>query len=238
MQKNAIPFQAPVEALVTTIEGDAHRTTVWLDRDKAAFEVKTVTRPVALVVDPDYDLPSLRMLPLQLSQLQNDEPNHVVIYGTAAETDANRTAARRFNEEFLFDGQVVMADTDVGEKDLRKRYVVLFGRPATNRISQRLRNLFLIPIRGQSLAWQGTTYNQPTQAVVEVTESPFNAGGLIILYAGLSGASTLRIVDLSFYAPLVPASYVIIQGNKELARGDWKIADGLRWKSGPKSPHD
>ena len=64
--------------------------------------------------------------------------------------------------------------------------------------------------------------------MAQVVGSPFHPGGLIVLYAGLSEASTLQICDSYLYDKV--ASYVVIQGKKELTRGDWKIDDGLGWK--------
>ena len=61
-----------------------------------------------------------------------------------------------------------------------------------------------------------------------MVQSPFHPGGLIVLCAGLSEASTLQICDSSLYDKL--ASYVVIQGKEELTRGDWKVDDGLSWK--------
>jgi len=89
-------------------------------------------------------------------------------------------------------------------------------------------DLFPIQFRKQSFVWQGVTYNQPTQAVAQVVESPFHSGGLVVLYAGLCAASILEIHDSNVYDKV--ASYVVIQAKKELTHGNWKTNDGLRWK--------
>jgi hypothetical protein len=168
-------------------------------------------------------------MPAQLSQFWDAVSDVVVIYGTAAEAEANKAAARRFSSDYLgLEGDVARADTDVREEDLQRKAVFLFGRPETNRISQRMGDLFPIQFRKQSFIWQGVTFDQPTQSVALVVESPFRPGGLVVLYAGLSAASTLEIFDCNVYDKV--ASYVVIQAKKELTHGDWKTDDGLRWK--------
>jgi transglutaminase-like putative cysteine protease len=228
-QKDPTRCEAPVEVLVTPKEGDAKRRKIWLGPGPTAFEVQMAHRPERLEVDPDYDLPSIRKMPVQLSQFSDAGSDVVVIYGTAAEAEANKAAAQRFNSDYLgLEGDVVKADTDVREQDLQKKAVFLFGRPETNRISQRMGDLFPIQFRKQSFVWQGATYDRPTQAVAQVVESPFRPSGLVVLYAGLSPASTLDICDSNVYDKV--ASYVVIQARKELTHGDWKTDDGLRWK--------
>jgi len=229
VQKDPTRFEAPVEVLVTPKEGDAQRKRIWLGPGQTTFELETAHRPQRLEVDPEYDLPSIRKMPVQLSQFWNAVSDVVVIYGTVTEAEANKAAAQRFSSDYLgLESDVVKADTDVGEQDLHKQVVFLFGRPETNRISQRVGDLFPIKFRKQSFVWQGVTYNQPTQAVAQVVESPFHSGGLVVLYAGLCAASILEIHDSNVYDKV--ASYVVIQAKKELTHGNWKTNDGLRWK--------
>ena len=229
VQKGRTLFEAPLDVQVIPVKGDAQRKRIWLDARQTAFEVQMVHRPERLEVDPDYDLPSIRKMPPQLSRFWEAYPDLMVIYGTAAEAEANKAAALRFCNDYLFlESDAVKADTDVLEQDLKRKAVFLFGRPETNRISLRMRDLFPIQFRNQSFIWQGTSYDQATQAVAQVVENPFCPGGLIILYAGLSAASTLGIHDSDVYDKA--ASYVVVEAKKELTHGDWKPDDGLRWK--------
>jgi hypothetical protein len=229
VQKDPTRFEAPVEVLVDTKEGDAQRKRIWLGPGQTSFEFQTVHSPEKLEVDPDYDLPSIRKMSVQLSQFWDAGSDVVVIYGTAAEAETNKAAAQRFSSDcFGLEGDAVKADTDVREQDLQKKVVFLFGRPETNRIAQRMADQFPIQFRKQSFVWQGATYDQPTQAVAQVVESPFHPGGLVVLYAGLSAASTLEIYDSNMYDKV--ASYVVIRAKKELTHGNWKTDDGLRWE--------
>lgn len=79
VQRDPTRFQARVEVLVTTMEGDAYRKRIWFGRGKTAFEVQTAHRPERLEADPDYDLPSIRKMPLQLWQSWNAHSDLVVI---------------------------------------------------------------------------------------------------------------------------------------------------------------
>jgi hypothetical protein len=229
VQKDLTRFEAPVELSVTTKQGDTQHKKIWLVPGVTSFEVQASNRPECVEVDPEFDLPIIRKMPPLLSRFWDAYPDLVVIYGTAAEAAANKAAAEWFNNDYVgLEGEVIEVDTNVREEDLQKKVVFLFGRPETNRIAQRMADKFPVQFRKQSFVCQGVTYDLPDQAVALVVESPFRPGGLVILYAGNSAASTQEIHDSNVYDKV--ASYVVIQAKKELTHGDWKTDDGLRWK--------
>lgn len=167
----------------------------------------------------------------RLSQLWNSHPtNLLVIYGTLAEAAINKAAAVRFNDDYLgIDASKIKADTEVTEDDLKTACLCLFGRPKTNKIAQRFKDDFPIHVEEDQFVWQGTTYRQPTQGVVEAIEQPGQSTRLVVLYAGLGAQAMKAIGDSWLYDP--NSSYVIFDGDKQLLSDDWEDADpNLVWE--------
>ena len=221
-------FRLPVELELET-EKKTERMTIWLETRDSVFEFSAHNVPKRILVDPDYDILKVQKMPVLLSKFWRAYPNMMIIYGTAEESEANKTAAERFNKEYLGYGrEIIKADTDVNDSDLKTKCVFLIGRPETSKVAQQFKDSFPIKFDGGKFTWQGTTYDQPTQGVAQIVENPNNAQGLLIMYAGLSPEATLKFCDLYLYD--ADASFVIFDGDKELLRGDWEDVDSnLYW---------
>lgn len=239
LQAGNIFFRTPVEFALDTEKG-SERHIIWQDKIDVNFEFQTSNNPIKLRVDPDYDILKIQRMPPRLgwfwysypnqSSGKNIPPVYVLIYGTISEAEANKTAAERFNNEYLSLGpDIIKADIDVTEDDLNANFVFLFGRPETNKIAQRFKDIFPIRFDDGKFIWQGTIYDQPAQGVAQIVDNPLDEKCLLILYAGLSSKATLQICDSYLYD--AKASYVIFDGDKQLLSGDWEDTDSdLVWK--------
>lgn len=228
IQTGATTFHLPVQLALETKKGEVRRV-VWLDSSSAGFEFRTPNQPMRLLADPGYDIPTVRRMPVRLSMLWDDYPNLTVIYGTVQDADANKVAAERFTRFVRLGKEIIKADSAATAQDLKSKCLILVGRPAANRVAQRLKDSFHIRFQEKAFAWKGVTYDQPGEGVVEAVKNPRNPEGLIILYAGLSKNSTLHVCDSHLYG--LPASYLIFEGNKPLAYGDWELHnDKMVWK--------
>jgi len=231
-------YRAPIELVLETEKGQESQE-IWLDSNKADFEFYTTDQPKKLIVDPDYNIPTVRWMPARLHMLWDFYPNLIVIYGSLAEAEANKTAAERFTDEFAgLSHEIIKVDADVNEEDLKTRCVILFGRPETNKITQRFQDKFPIKFEKDKFTWQGITYDQPTQGVAQIVENPFDTQSIIILYAGLNGDATQKICDKSewkkeldgWFIIDVNSSYIIYDLYRKLASGDWETDADLLWK--------
>lgn len=223
-------FNIPIEFAFRTQNGQERRK-IWLDSNKTDFEFLIKSKPKKLIVDPDFNIPTVRWMPPVLQMLWDSYPNLTVIYGTLAETKANKAAAIRFVEYFAgLNREIIKADTDVNEEDLKAQRIILFGRPETNKITQRFQNNFPVTFEKDKFTWQGSTFDQPTQGVAQVIENPLNSKSMIILYAGLSGDATQQICDNSKWPEELNgsllidlnASYIIFDNYKKLISGNWE----------------
>ena len=116
----------------------------------------------------------------------------------------------------------------INNDDLNTECIVLFGRPATNKISQRFENLFLIKFNEDKFYYQGVVYSKRSQGVAQITTHPLLQKGQLIQYAGLSAEAMLHFGDLYLYDAY--NSYVIYDGDEEILSGDWEVYGDLLYK--------
>ena len=225
LQLGEIAFRLPIELALDTKNGRETQK-VWIDSKAVDFDFRTLDEPRKLIVDPDYEVLKVQKMPPSLWWFwEVYHPKVIIVYGTLGETEANKAAAERFNLDL---GQIVKADTDVNDADLKTGCVLLIGRPETNKIAEMFKDIFPIKLDKNQFTWQGITYAQPTQAVAQIAENPGGTHNLIIMYAGLSPEATQK----SAYLSLISAdrSYVIFDGDKQLVAGDWQDVDSnLYW---------
>jgi transglutaminase-like putative cysteine protease len=221
-------FRLPVELALDTKKG-RERQKLWVEKKAVDFDFHTKDEPRKIVVDPNYEVLKIQKMPPNLSWFWVVEPEFIVIYGTSGEAQANASTAERFTSDYLGLGsEIIKADTDVNEADLKTECVFLIGRPETNKVAQQFKDSFPIKFDGDKFTWQGVTYAQPTQGVAQIAENPNNAQGLMIMYAGLSPEATLKLCDLELYDS--DSSYIIFDGDKQLVTGDWEDVDSnLYW---------
>lgn len=221
-------FRLPIEFALDTKKG-REKQKVWVEKKTTDFKFRTLHEPRKLVVDPDYEVLKVQRMPPRLWWYNDLDPEYMVIYGTLGEARANESIAVQFARDDLGYGrEIVKADTDVNDADLKTKCIFLIGRPQTNKVAQKFKDNFPIKFDGAMFTWQGMTYDKPTQGLGQIIQNPNNAQGLIIMFAGLSPEVTLKLYDLEWYDS--DSSYVIFDGDNQLLSGDWEDADSnLYW---------
>lgn len=187
-------FRLPVEIAIDTKNGREIQS-LWIDDKVLPWKFHTVFEPEKLVVDPESKILKLQRMPPLLSWFWNSYPDYLVAYGTLKESEANRAAAARFARGVA----TVKADTDVNDTDMTGKCVLLIGRPETNLLAQRFKDVFPMEFNGAKFTWQDTTYDKPSQSVAQVIVNPVDCKELLLMVAGLAPEATLKISDLKLF---------------------------------------
>ncbi len=151
-------------------------------------------------VDPQF----ARGNPWAVDSFEDDLPAVVIVYGTAADREANRDAAEQLKRNIAARAGnhwvEAVADTSVDDERLKDRHVVLIGRPATNRLAQRWSAQ--LPVRFGSASFvlpqEGSTseaYAHPASAFIGAFENPLSPRRSAVIYAGLSADATWHAVQ-------------------------------------------
>ncbi len=231
LQSGETTFRLPVELAIDTKNGREIEK-LCVDSKAVDFDLHTLNEPQKLIVDPDCKILKIQRMPPSLLWIWDVYPKYILIYGTLAEAESNKISAERFNEEFLgLSNEIIKADTNVSQDDLKSKGVFLVGRPETNKISQQFKDIFPIKFDEDKFTWQGITYDQPSQGVAQIVENPLDPESVIVLYTGLSGDATQKFCDFLYLSDAdADASYVIFDRDKQLVSGDWEDEDSnLVW---------
>ena len=228
VQSGDTTFRLPIELALDTKNG-REKQKLWVEKKATDFDFHTLNEPQKLIVDPDYEVLKVQRMPPHLWWFWDMYPRIIIVYGTLGEPEANKTAAERFITYYRGLGhEIVKADTDVNDADLKTECIFLIGRPETNKIAQEFKDIFPIKFDNNQFTWQGITYAQSIQAVAQIAENPGGAHNLIIMYAGLSPEATQEFPNS--FVGCADRSYVIFDGDKVLVTGDWEDVDSnLYW---------
>ncbi len=221
-------FVLPVEFLVET-EKDQEFFTIWQKDNVTNFKYHTANKPIMLRIDPNNEILKLQKMPLLLSCIWDSYPDITIIYGTLSESEANKTAAERFNDDYLgLSPEIIKPDTSINKDDLNTECIILFGRPSTNKITQRYNDLFPIKFKGDKFFHQGVVYSKPSEGLAQIAAHPLLQKGQLIQYAGLSADAMLRFGDLYLYD--TSNSFIIYNYEGKILSGDWEFGGELSYK--------
>jgi hypothetical protein len=118
----------------------------------------------------------------------------LIVYGTLAESDAQREAAlilqRKLASRWANWMIPVRADADVTDSLLKESHLLLVGRPSTNRLTARLAAALPVRFGPVSVVVAGQTFAHPHTAIVAAGPSPSAADRSVVVFAGLSAEGT------------------------------------------------
>jgi hypothetical protein len=118
----------------------------------------------------------------------------LIVYGTLAEADAQREAAQSLQRKLMSRWAnmtvPIKADNDVNDNILKEHHLLLVGRPATNRLTDRLARALPVKFGAASVTIGGETYAHPHTAIVAAGPNPLAPDRSVVVFAGLSAEGT------------------------------------------------
>ncbi|HJV39355.1 MAG TPA: hypothetical protein VJ528_10990, partial [Geothrix sp.] len=154
---------------------------------KAAFTLRSESKPTRLVFDAGSDLPMPRANVWVPGNLLDDWGHALLVFGTAREVEAQRTLALAYRET-LADNMTevllpVQPDAEVGDTDLTASDLVLFGGPADNGVVARLQAEGKLAFEAGPgwFKWQGRTYGRPDDGLLAAFPNPWNPKRMMVL---------------------------------------------------------
>jgi len=118
----------------------------------------------------------------------------LIIYGTLAEADAQREAAqslqRKLASRWANMTVPIVADKDADDNMLKEHHLLLVGRPATNRLTDRMAKALPVRFGAASCTIADETYAHPHTAIVAAGPNPLAPDRSVVVFAGLSAEGT------------------------------------------------
>lgn len=218
-------YTASVSIGVQTETGIA-RTSLWLGRDSTntvkndlPFEVRTESKPLRVLVDPDGDLLKMQKMPVRLSDLR-EPSNGLMIVGTRRIAGRLLELARRDSSELAESGWSVRIKPDTAStlSDYRSERVFLYGSPSMNSIAGQIGRRFPIACDDGRCSWNNKIYSDTTLAVTQIIDNPFQEQALLcwIVPLGDGAQPIIRPLD---------ASAVIARRGEVVESWTWNVKD-------------
>jgi hypothetical protein len=186
---------AVIDVTVETAKGEVTRP-VRLEGASARLVIETTERPLRVVVDKYGFTARANGGPFSVLTFGNELEETLIVYGTADEKATNREAAEALQQALRERGPnitvPIKADTEVADRDLQSRHLLLIGRPDSNPLLARFRDALPVTFGSRSFAVRGEVYAHPGSAVLAAAENPLNKRYSLVVVAGLGAASTLR----------------------------------------------
>ncbi|HQR09089.1 MAG TPA: C45 family autoproteolytic acyltransferase/hydrolase [Gemmatales bacterium] len=123
----------------------------------------------------------------------------VIIYGTQAESAANKEAAERLQEviarRYGNYRPVILKDSDVKTEAIKDKNLLLVGRPEANTVTAKMQNQFPLTIGPRSFKVGDATYAADQTGLIVSGAHPENGQRCTVAFMGLSAESTWKLVS-------------------------------------------
>ncbi len=208
--------EGPQTTLDVTVETATDEVTreLRLDGTSARIVVPTQEPPLRAVLDKYGQAAKSNGGPFSILSYQAELEQSMIVYGTTGEQASQREAAESLQQALRARGSNVTlpirADTEVSEVELKSHHLLLIGRPDTNALVKKFRKELPIAFGRGSFAAREEVYAHPDSAVAFAAENPTNKRFSLVVLAGLSAASTQRIVPIFAGRAEQPAEVLIV----------------------------
>lgn len=206
----------PQTALDVTVETAKDEVTraVRLDGTTARIVVETCERPLHVVLDKYGQTAKSNGGPFSILSFSAELEQTMIVYGTANEQASQREAAealqQALRQRWTNITVPLRADTEISERELKTHHLLLIGRPDTNTLVKKFHQELPISFGRGSFAVRDEVYAHPDSGVLVAAENPKNKRFSMVVLAGLSAASTLRVAPVLAARKTKPAEVMIL----------------------------
>lgn len=129
----------------------------------------------------------------------------IIVYGTQAESAANKEAAYRLQEtiarrwgNYRLD---ILTDAEVKPEQLKIKNILLIGRPEANSVTAKLQAQFPVGFGPRSFKVGDANYAADQTGIIVAGPHPENHQRCIVAFMGLSAETTWKLVNQMGYTP-------------------------------------
>jgi hypothetical protein len=134
-----------------------------------------------------------------VNAFESDLEDALIVYGTRAESAAQREAAERLQgllrRRWSNITVPIKSDRELVEADRTGRHLILIGRPETNAVAAELAASLPVSFGPASFTLRGRTYAHPASALIVAGPNPRDRAHSVVLFAGLGAGATWDVVE-------------------------------------------
>jgi hypothetical protein len=201
---------------IVTTEGRHLRRVTFGEPSEWTFE----ERPVELRVNSTWDVPATGPAYYTWRNLIDDFHDLAIVYGTAAQDEANHTLARRWQER-VADAYIeilppLFKDSEVDPDTAARHDLIVLGSAGDNTLLQRMAADLPVVLGDRSFGWRGRTYGAPSDGLILVVPNPWNEDRVAYL---VIANSALQLYRMTQSYPRRLGSWGLFSGAEIVARG-------------------
>jgi hypothetical protein len=175
--------------------------------------------PQRVIFNAGNDIPVRRADPYTGASLFDDFKHTIIVYGTAAQTEANRTLALRYQgviaDQFTEDLLPVRQDNGCTPSELGGSDLVLLGSGADNEVLRAIAPQVGVTLGRNFFVWRGTKYAQPDDGLFLAAPNPYNGRKFVYLFVANSAVQLWQMTRR--YQPL--PVWALFKGEQVNSRG-------------------
>jgi len=211
------PQLTQVDVTVETDKGEFTRT-IQLKGERTPFQLPapsgSSSRPRLVIVDKYGTAAKANGGIYSFLSFHAEQEHTLIVYGTADEAPTNREAAesvqKAIRERWSNYTVPIKSDREVSDADLKSNHLLLVGRPDSNPLVARFQGALPVTFGSRSFVVRGKTYAHMGSAVVAAGENPLNRRYSIVVLAGLSAETTVKIPAALLRRAVRPAEVLVL----------------------------
>ncbi len=206
-----------------TVEIVTDKGSIWkLVRVKSADEhltLKIADKPLKVVFNAGNDIPVRRKESATFANFFDDFSNTTIVYGTGRQTEANHTAALKFQtvlaDQFTEKFAPLRQDAEMDEEVMAKGDLIILGGSADNSISATCAKKIGITLGKNIFRWRGKVFADPDDGIFVACANPFNPARNVYLFVSNSALQQYQMTKR--FQPL--PSWAVFKGEQVVERG-------------------
>jgi hypothetical protein len=204
---------AMLDVTVETAKGETTKS-VHIDGTSVRLVIETAEKPLRVVLDKYGQAAKSNGGPFSILSFQADLEKTLIVYGTIGERASQREAAEMLQQVIRARGSnitlPIRSDTEISEDECKNHHLLLIGRPDTNAQVKKFQKSLPISFGSGSFTVREEVYAHPDSAVLTAAENPTNKRFSMVVFAGLSAASTQGTIPHFAGRTVQPAEVMIL----------------------------
>ncbi len=215
-EKNPYHFFATVaidlekERLIKTIE---------VDEKEQILEIQLDAKPSGIIFNYGNDIPVATENFYTYQNFFDEFDNAVIVYGTNQQIEANHTIALRYQkmvaDRFTEVFQPIKKDSEIDEKELAEKDIIVLGGTSDNSLSKLLCEKFGIECGKYFFSWMNDLYTSNDDGLFVCFPNPYNKNKTVYMFLANSAQQLYQMTKRHQSMP----AWALFKGEKIIKKG-------------------
>ncbi|RJP74125.1 MAG: hypothetical protein C4539_00700 [Ignavibacteriales bacterium] len=193
--------------------------TVEVNEKEQTLDVQLNEKPSKITFNYGNDIPVVTENFFTYQNFFDDFANAVIVYGTNQQIEANHTIALRYQkmvaDRFTEVFQPIKKDSELDEKELAEKDIIVLGGTSDNSLSKMLCDKFGIECGKYFFSWMNELYTANDDGLFVCFPNPFNKNKIVYLFLANSAQQLYQMTKKHQSMP----AWALFKGDKIIKKG-------------------